>query len=150
MDNTDKKILKILAEDANTSATEIGASVNLSVPAVNKRILKMKNEKVIRSFTITTDEKAVSKPIIAFIMIVVRYSDSVDSFIEYLCSDVDVLECYAVSGEYDYLIKICAKDIEQLENKLLKLKRHKGVVKSHTVFSLMEHKFRPTILPDIQ
>lgn len=148
MDNIDKKILKILADNSNTPSTEIGNAVGLSVPAVNKRILKMKKENIIQSFTITTDGKNVGKPIIAFILIVVRYSDTIDTLIEQLNADPDILECYAITGEYDYLLKVCAADVEALENKLLHFKRQKGVVKSHTMFSLMEHKFQPTVLPE--
>ena len=46
-------------------------------------------------------------------------------------------------------MKICAKDVESLEDKLLSLKRLKGVIKSYTMLSLMEHKLAPTALPDI-
>ena len=68
--------------------------------------------------------------------------------LEYAKKEQDVLECYSVTGEYDYLLKICAKDIESLEEKILCIKNNKGVMKSHTMISLMEHKFMPTILPD--
>ena len=62
--------------------------------------------------------------------------------------DKDIPECYAVTGDYDYILKICAKDVEILEEKLLSLKKLKGVVKSHTMLSLMEHKLAPAALPD--
>lgn len=147
MDFIDKKILELLSENAEISATDLGNAVNLSIPAINKRIAKLKKEKVIRSFTITTDPKQVSKPIIAFILIVMRFNDGIDAFLDQLCDDVDVLECYAITGEYDYIIKVCAQNVEELEDKLLYLKRQKGVLKSHTMLSLMEHKFSPTVLP---
>ena len=66
---------------------------------------------------------------------------------KYVNEHPDVLECYAVTGDYDYLIKMCAESIEALEEKLLYLKKQKGVVKSHTMFSLMEHKMSATVLP---
>lgn len=147
MDITDKKILGILSKNANATATEIGNAVNLSIPAVNKRILKLQNDKIINSFTILTDAKKVGKPICAFIMIVLRYGDGVDTLMEYVKNDPDVLECYAVTGEYDYLLKVCAEDVDALEEKLLHLKKQKGVLKSNTMFSLMEHKLKPTVLP---
>ncbi len=149
MDKTDAKILEILAEDANATSTEIGEKVNLSIPAVNKRIQKLKNDGVIKNFTVITAGKKVNKPIMAFILLVMRYGDGIDTLLEYIEKDIDILECYAVTGEYDYLIKICAEDVESLENKLLHLKKQKGVVKSYTMFSLMEHKFKSAILPDI-
>lgn len=149
MDNIDKKILKILSDDANTSATEISKAINLSVPAVNKRISKLKENNIIRSFTIITDGEKVSKPIIAFIMVVAQYNEGIEALTKLIEKDTDVLECYAVTGEYDYILKVCAKDVKTLEDKLLLLKRQKSVLKSYTMLSLMEHKFKPSILPDV-
>ena len=149
MDITDKKILEILAKDTNTTATEISSIVNLSVPAVNKRIQKLQKDGVIRTITITTNGRKVNKSIIAFVLLVLKYGDGMDELLEYIENDKDVLECYEITGEYDYIIKICAGDVEELDKKLLHLKKHKGVARSHTMFGLAEHKFRPTILPDM-
>ena len=150
MDIIDKKILGILSKNANATATEISSLINLSVPAVNKRILRMKKEGFINYFTIVTNPKKLDKTITAFIFLVMQYGDSIKSLLEYADSESDVLECYSVTGEYDYMLKICAKDIESLEDKILYIKNNKGVMKSHTMISLMEHKFVPTILPDME
>lgn len=148
MDIIDKQILDILSKDADVSNLYISEKVNLSVPAVNKRIAKLKSDKIIKNYTIITDSKKVNKPITSFIFIVMRYGVGVDTFLEYIQNEADVLECYAVTGEYDYLIKFCSKDIQSLEEKLLHLKNQKGVIKSHTMISLQEHKFNPSVLPD--
>jgi Lrp/AsnC family leucine-responsive transcriptional regulator len=140
----------MLSEDAMISATEIGSAVNLSIPAVNKRIQKLKEGGVIRSFTVLTDEKKVAKPICAFIMLTVKYGEGVAALNDYVKRDADVLECYGITGDYDYILKICARDVEALEGKLLSLKKLKGVVKSYTMLSLMEHKLAPTALPDME
>ena len=150
MDSIDKLILKILAENAMASATEIGAAVNLSIPAVNKRIQKMREGGVIRSFTVLTDGKRVEKPICTFVMLTVKYGSGVDALHEFIGRDPDVLECYAVTGDYDYILKICAKDVEALEEKLLALKKQNGVLKSYTMLALMEHKLSPAALPDAE
>ncbi len=150
MDITDKKILKILAENAATSATEIGKMVNLSIPAVNKRIQRLQNDGVIDRFTVVTNSKKADKTITAFVFIVMQYGESVKSLLKYANDQGDILECYSITGEYDYILKICAKDIESLEEKILEIKGIKGVIKSHTMISLMEHKFSPTVLPDVE
>ena len=148
IDSTDKKILKLLSLDAAMSATDIGNTVGLSVPAVNKRIARMRSVGIIKNFTVITDEKQVGKSVTAFILLVLQYGDAVDKLMEHIKSDPDILECYAVTGEYDYIIKICASGVEALEEKLLSLKRQTGVIKSHTMLSLMEHKFNAAVLPD--
>lgn len=147
MDETDILLVKALAKDADVTATELTASVNLSVPAINKRIARLKSEGTIRRVAAITDPKRVGKPVVAFVLLVLdRFSDA-ESLLEQINADPDILECYAVTGEYDYLIKICATDIASFENKLLKLKA-KSVAKSHTMLTLCEHKFEPSVLPD--
>lgn len=67
---------------------------------------------------------------------------------ELVRGDPDVLDCHAVTGEYDYILHICARDIGELEKKLLTLKSRCGLAKSYTLLSLMEHKHQATPLPD--
>jgi Lrp/AsnC family leucine-responsive transcriptional regulator len=149
MDSIDAKILKLLSGNADMTATDIGENVNLSVPAVNKRIQKLKKDGMIRRYTVLTNGKNVGKPIMAFVLLVVQAGRQGEPFLDYVKNDDDILECFSVTGEYDYLIKVCAADMESLKNKLSQIKLHNGVVKSHTMISLLEQKFSPTILPTI-
>jgi len=146
MDKTDEKLLACLAENADVTAAELSAKINLSVPAINKRISKLKTDGTIRKTTVITDAKAVGKAVSAFIL--VKFTDFAKSqtFPETVAKDSDVLECCAVSGEYDYLLKICAKDIDDLETKLLKIKESGGAT-SHTMMCLREYKFEAAMLP---
>ena len=150
MDQIDRKLLQILSQNAAVTATEIVPQVNLSIPAINKRIQKLQKSGVIRRFTVQVDPAKVGKPICAFILVVLRHSSGMDGLMEYIQSDPDILECYGVTGEYDYLLKVCARDVEALEEKLLRIKRLKGVVRSHTMLALQEHKFTPAIVPDLE
>ena len=147
MDNIDKKILAIISEDASTPSTEISKAVGLSLPATNKRIAKLKSEGIIRTYTVITNAKRVGKPIAAFLLIVMKYGEHINEFLSSIKEDRDILECYAVTGEYDYLLKIYASSVEDLERKLIKIKRQKGVLRSHTMLTLEEHKFSAAILP---
>lgn len=149
MDIVDAKILKMLAEDASVTTVDIMNEVNLSAPAVNKRILKLRKSGVIKQYTVLIDSKKIDKPIQAFVLIVLHHRTGLEELVSYVQNDIDILECYAVSGEYDYLLKVCAKSIEALEDKLLCLKEKKGVVKTHTMISLLEYKCQPTALPEI-
>ena len=149
-DLTDKRILELLSKNSAASATEIGNAVNLSVPAVNKRISRLRENGTIRGFTIITDSKRVDKSVVAFILLAIRYGNAIETLMESIENDPDILECYAVTGDYDYIIKICASSVEALEEKLLALKKQRDVIKSHTMLSLMEHKFKVTALPDTE
>lgn len=149
MDDIDRKLIRLLSENANATATEMMAQVNLSIPAINKRVQKLRQSGVIRQFTVLLDPEKIGRPIQAFIMVVLQQTSQVACFLEYVHSDPDILECYAVTGEYDYMLKVCAGDMKMLEEKLSNLKRHSGVLKSHTILSLLEHKHKISILPDM-
>ena len=69
MDETDVKLLKALAKKTDVTATELMVKVNLSIPAVNKRIARLKSSGAIRRVTVLTDPKTVGKPIVAFVLI---------------------------------------------------------------------------------
>lgn len=148
MDDIDRKILKLLSKDSSTTATEMMNQVNLSIPAINKRIQKLANAGIIQQFTILMDPKKMGRPIMAFILIVIQQGSQWESLIEYIKNDPDILECYSVTGEYDYLLKVCASDVQMLEEKLSHLKSQSGVIKSHTLLSLTEHKHQISILPE--
>lgn len=147
MDETDVKIIKALAADADRSASELSAVVNLSVPAINKRISKLKADGTIRKTTIMTDGKLTGKPVTAFVLITVENFEKSEEFIEELREKQDILEFYAVSGEYDYILKLCAKDVDDLETKLLRIKSAGGA-KSLTMMCLREYKSEAALLPD--
>ena len=150
MDRVDKKILQILSEDSSTTATDIAVMVNLSIPAVNKRIQKMKQAGIIRKFTLQTDPERMGKPISAYMLLVLQQGGKMETLMEYIKSDPDILECSGVTGEYDYLLKLCASNVASLQKKINRLKKYGGVVKSHTMLCLSEYKNSVSVLPDAE
>lgn len=147
MDAIDRKLLCLLAQDADVTASALAPQLNLSVPAINKRIARLKSTGAIRRTTILTDGKEVGKPITAYVLVALdRFSDS-DKFLGIVAADRDILECSAVTGAYDYILKICAADIDALEDKLLGMKK-KGIAKTDTLLALREYKNMPVPLPD--
>ncbi|MCQ2401766.1 MAG: Lrp/AsnC family transcriptional regulator [Lachnospiraceae bacterium] len=147
MDEIDVKIIKALADDADKNASELVSIVNLSVPAINKRISRLKSDGTIKKTTIVTDGKLTGKPVIAFVLITVESFEKSEALIEELKGKQDILELYAVSGEYDYILKLCARDVDELEEKLLRIKSA-GAAKSLTMMCLREYKSEAALLPD--
>ena len=147
MDAIDKHLLEILTEDARCSATDISKEVNLSIPAVNKRIARLRESGIIEKFTVQIDPRKIDKSVQAFIMLVVDQYSKVDELFAFIEKSRNIVSCYAITGEYDYLLELYAKDIEELESVLLALKEKKCVSKSHTIFALMDHKHTTGPLP---
>lgn len=148
MDDIDRKILSILSENSVATATEMMSQVNLSIPAINKRIQKLQSSGVIQKFTVLVDPAKIGKPIIAYILVVLQQGAKVETIMDFVRSDPDILECSGVTGEYDYIMKVCAADVPSLQKKINSLKRSAGVVKSHTMLSLTEYKYEVAAQPD--
>ena len=106
MDNIDVQILNELAKNSNVTTTSLSKKINLSIPAVNKRIQNLKSEGVIERFTIITDNKKINKPITAFVLIILKSANELPVFLDYVLEQKDVLECYSVTGEYDCILKV--------------------------------------------
>ncbi len=147
MDAIDIKLIRLLGKNADVTATSLVPQLNLSVPAINKRIAKLKAEGIIQKTIILTDTKKVGKPITAYVLLVLKDFNLSDQLVKTVDKDPDILECYAITGEYDFILKVCADSIDAVEDKLLYLKK-KGISKSHTLFALRQHKFDPCVLPD--
>lgn len=147
MDEIDVKLVRLLSQNSRATAVELSGKVDLSVPAINKRIARLQREGKVR-FTVQVDAEEAGKPITVFILLNIQSIGATGKLLEYVASDPDILECYAVTGEYDYILKVCARDVKALDRKLKLLKQQKGVVKSNTLFSLMENKNNICILPE--
>lgn len=148
MDNTDVKLLELLSQHANYTARELSQYVNMSVAAINKRIAKLEADGIIERYTIQLDLNKIGKPVVAYIMLVVDQFSETERLLKFVENEADIIECHSVTGEYDYLIKVYARDIKDLEDKLLRLKRQGGVLKTNTLFSLMENKHLSGPIPD--
>ena len=148
LDEIDLQILNILNEDASITGTDMAEKVGLSIPATNKRIAKLIDAGVIERYTIRLDPDRIGKPLVAFILVILESVAFFDFFNDFISAEQDVLECYATTGEFDDIMKVCAKDMADLEEKLMGLKRVKGVVKTNTMVSLCTHKAPQGIMPD--
>ncbi|MEG1548512.1 MAG: Lrp/AsnC family transcriptional regulator [Clostridia bacterium] len=149
LDDIDSKIIELLSENANMTATEISGKVGLSVPAANKRINKLLDCGIIEKYTIILDADKIGKPMMAFISVILDRLSYMDGLMKYVKSERDVLECFAVAGDYDYIIKIRAKNMLDLENKIIRIKEIKGVAKTNTTIVLYTYKNISSVLPDL-
>ena len=137
MDEIDKNILNILEKDSRKSASAIGEIVNLSVPAVLERMKKLDKANIITEYTIKINRKKLGLSLAAFILVVLERSADIKGFRDKITQIPNVLECHHVAGQYDYILKICVKDTDDLEHFLMDvLKNIDGVASSNTLISL--------------
>ncbi|HZJ35789.1 MAG TPA: Lrp/AsnC family transcriptional regulator [Gillisia sp.] len=114
LDEIDKKILQNLQQDSKKTNKELSNLLHLSVTAIYERIKRLERNKVISRYVALVKPENVDKSFMVFcqIKLVQHAKDYIIKFETEVIKLSEVLECYHVSGEYDYILKILVKDME--------------------------------------
>lgn len=145
IDEIDKNILNIIQKDARISNAEIARQIGLAPSAILERIKKLEERKVIRGYAADIDAGAIGFGLTAFVF--VRTKDCSDAADKVLAEIPEVLEVHDIAGDDDYLLKIRAKDAEDLSRILReKLKSVPNVIATRTTVVLQTIK-ETTALP---
>ena len=120
MDAIDRKILKVLQQDARASLQQIGQAVGLSASPCWERIKKMEIAGVIEGYTVRLNPQALGYNDTVMVQVTLdSHSDNtLEKFGETLAAIPEVIEAYLVSGEYDYLLRIAVQDTRDYERLL--------------------------------
>lgn len=108
LDSTDKEILKLLQKNCQMPYREIGKLVNLSLNPVSERIKKLTNLGFIKATVALLDTNLLDTVFTSYPLIKLNSHDggSLKQFQEKILSYPEVLECYRVTGQYDFMLKI--------------------------------------------
>ena len=111
LDATDKNLLKYLQQDCKQTNKELSLKLNLSVTAVYERIKKLEREGIIEKYVTLLNPKKVELGLLVFcqIKLIQHAKEYLTKFEQEVTQLEEVLECFHVSGEYDYLLKILVK-----------------------------------------
>ena len=136
MDDTDRKIIKLLSEDARRSLSDIGNDVGMAPSSVNERIKRLAASGVLKRFTIETDPTAIGLPVLAFVFIGIREDADEDAFCAFVARHPHIMECHHVTGAWSYLIKARFAQSADIEPFLASLKAHRFLGRSETILAL--------------
>lgn len=114
LDNHDKAILSALQKDSSISNLELSKLIGLSPSACLSRTKNLRELGVIKQFTTVVDEKKLGMETLAFILVTLSplNRETANFFVDEINRLPQVLECYTVTGNRDYLLKIVAKDMQ--------------------------------------
>lgn len=133
MDEIDRKILKLLRENARVSLKTIAESTFLSSPAVSARIEKLERDGIITGYHAQLNETKLGYHITAFINLNVAPEDK-PKFYAYAESIPNILECSCVTGEYSMLLKVAFESTMELDVFIGQLQKF-GKTSTQIVFS---------------
>ncbi len=147
-DDIDKKLIVLLQNDSKKTNKELSNSLNLSVTAVYERIKKLENIGVIDRYVALVKKEKVDKSFVAFchIKLSQHTQDYVVKFEKEVANLQEVLECYHISGDYDYLLKVLVKDMEAFREFMVKkLTTISHIGSTHSMFMINEVKHTTAI-----
>lgn len=112
MDEIDKNILLHLQNQARLSMTELGKLVGLSQPAVTERVKRMEEKGVIEGYRTVISWPKFGKQCTAYMLVRTR---NCYPFLDFCHSSPEVMECYRISGEHNYVLKVLTHTTQELE-----------------------------------
>ena len=114
LDETDKRILRLLQKDAHYKLKDIAAKINLSLTPVHDRLKRLEREGIIDKYVTVLIKKKLGKNLTVYCQVTLvkqNYDISV-VFNQAILNMPEVVECNFISGSFDYLLKIVLEDME--------------------------------------
>ena len=147
MDRIDANILKCLTKDARMNASQISQQVNLSVSAVIERMKKMEASGLVRGYTAVIDERQAGVNVQAMISIRLEHPKYNQEFNHQMCAHESVMECFYITGDFDYIARIGVSSTEELTKVLHDIKQIPGVSLTRTYVVLDNVKQNSSVIP---
>ncbi|MBT2620226.1 MULTISPECIES: Lrp/AsnC family transcriptional regulator [Chryseobacterium] len=142
-DEIDRKLLLFLQEDSKQTTKELSYKLGLSVTAVYERIRKLENTGVISKYVALLDKHKIERDfmVLCHVKLIQHKKEYVLQFEKEVMDLQEVTECFHVSGDYDYILKICVQDMADYRNFMLtKLTTLQHIASTHSSFMISEVK----------
>ena len=118
LDAIDLKLLEILQQNGKYTTKEIAQKVNLSLTPVYERIKRLEKNKVIKKYVAIIEAEKVGKSLTVFCNVTLKEhtKEIGNQFVKEIISLKEVTECYNISGDYDFLLKIIVRDMKHYQS----------------------------------
>ncbi len=139
LDAIDRRIIAALQADGRMTVQQLAAQVGLSASPCARRVRLLERAGVIKGYAALIDQAQIGLPISAFasIKLARQHEEDLDSFAEAVSRWPEVVDCYLMTGQRDYLMRIVVRDLEAYERFLKeKLTRLSNVASIETSFAL--------------
>ncbi|HLU84080.1 MAG TPA: Lrp/AsnC family transcriptional regulator [Vicingaceae bacterium] len=149
LDEIDLKILKKLQENAKITNLQLSKEISLSPAPTLERVKKLESRGFIKSYHALASEEKLQLGLSVFMQIsLIRQRDNaINNFIEKINKIEEVMECYNVTGQADYLLKILVKDIAAFDTLVKdKLSPIEEIRNMHSMVVISKDKYS-TVLP---
>jgi len=139
LDKTDRKILGLLQADGRMTNAQLAEQINLSPSACLRRVQRLEESQIIDADVMLVGEEAVGKPTSIFVEISLnsQSEEALDAFEGAVKTCPEIMECFLMSGDSDYLVRVVAADTQDYERIHKQyLSRFPGVARIQSNFAL--------------
>lgn len=146
LDDTDYKILEILQKRGRITNIDLSKEIGLSPAPTLERVKKLERENYIKGYhsEVNLDKLGITVKALIQVTLIHQKETEIHRFIEDVMKINEVVECYQVTGEYDYHLKVYSRDISTL-NRLITDRISKipqvAQIKSHIILNTIKHSF---------
>lgn len=143
LDEKDKRILKVLQNQGKITNIQLSKKVKLSPAPCLERVKKLEHHKFIKGYHAELDNYKLGLEFIAYINISLtsQKADVMKKFITQINKITEVAECYQMSGDYDYLLRVITKNTDAFTELVnAKLSKIDEIGRMQTQLVLKEHK----------
>ena len=150
LDSLDKKILRLIAEDARIPFLEVARACNVSGAAIHQRIQKLTNMGVLKGSQFIIDPERIGYETCAYIGLYLKDPETFDEVVEELKKIPEVVECHATTGDMDLFIKMYAKNNRDLMTIIHDKLQPLGLSRSETIISFNSTIDRQLPVPEVE
>jgi DNA-binding Lrp family transcriptional regulator len=144
LDEIDRRILSALQQDGRLTLAELSQKVGLSASPCHRRVRLLEERGVIERYAAVINQRSVGLPVSVFISIKLesQREDSLQKFAKAIAPWPEILECYLMTGQRDYLLRVVVADLAAYEVFLkTKLTRLNGISSIESSFALEQVKY---------
>jgi Lrp/AsnC family leucine-responsive transcriptional regulator len=139
LDETDIKILDIIQRNGRITNTKLASMIGISQPAMLERVRRLESSGVISGYAAILDRDKIGLEVMVFVAVslAIHQLSSVDKIKKQMVSFPEVLECYQVSGDDDFILKVALENINSYMDFVMnKLSKISGIRKVKSSFVL--------------
>ena len=118
IDAKDHSILALLQQNARITVKEISEKIHLSTTPVHERIKRMENDGIIKQYVTLVDHSKVKRGlmVICYVSLKAHSKNAGTKFINAINEMNEIIECYSISGEFDFMLKVVEENMDSYYN----------------------------------
>ena len=150
MDQTERQILTLLQEDGRMSNVTLAERIGLSESPTFRRVKQLEESGAIAGYAAIADQRKLGLEVTAFVQVTMeRQPDSAtESFHEHVAAEPHIIECHAMTGSHDYLMKVVARNMDHFSalcmDRILKFPGVQHVESSFSLKAIKDSRVLPT------